>query len=87
MSLPQSKLNHYQQRAHATRAARQAAGRYQRPTKAQKAAFTKMIQRGGLRSLTADECLLLADHPQLTFSQRATMIEMAAERLTENEAA
>jgi hypothetical protein len=75
--------NHYQQRAHATRAARQAAGRY--PTRAHKAAFAKMIQRGGLRSLTADECEILATHPQLTFSQRATMVEMAAERRTESD--
>lgn len=73
--------DHYQQRAQATRARRQAAGRYARPTKAQKATFAKLVQPNGRNSLTVEEMGLLATHPHLTASQRAEFAAMAQQAI------
>lgn len=70
----------YQQRAEQTQARRRAAGRYARPTKAQEAAFTKLLGRGGYSDLTAAECELLAAHPYLTAGQREQYRLLAIER-------
>lgn len=70
----------YQLRAEATQARRRAAGRYTRPTKAQREAFAKAMQRAGRKNLTAAECELLANHPNLAASQRAEFATMAAQR-------
>lgn len=70
-------LTFYRQRAQATKARRQAAGRYAKPSKAQQAAFAKTMQRDGRKSLTAEEMGLLATHPYLAASQRAEFSEMA----------
>lgn len=70
-------LTFYRQRAQATKARRQAAGRYARPTKAQAEAFKKSMQRGGRKSLTVEEMGLLALHPYLTVGQRAEFASMA----------
>lgn len=64
-------------RAQQTRNARQAAGRYARPTAAQEAAFAKSMQRDGNALLTVEEMGLLATHPQLARSQRAEYAAMA----------
>lgn len=79
----QPDLAFYRQRAQATKARRQAAGRYNRPSKAQEAAFKKSMQRDGRKSLTIEEMGLLATHPYLTAAQRgefATMAQTAVEK-------
>jgi hypothetical protein len=76
MSIHQSTPTVYQARAHATRAARQAAGRYQRPTKAQVAAY-QMLLGGGSDMLDAEQCRQLATHPYLTHFQRAKFAALA----------
>lgn len=73
----QPDLAFYRQRAAATKARRQAAGRYARPTKAQDAAFAKSMQRDGRKLLTVEEMGLLALHPYLTVGQRAEFAAMA----------
>lgn len=75
-------MNEYQERAQSTRNARQAAGRYKRPTKAQEAAFAKLMQRDGLTLLTAQELTLLATHPHLAASQKAMYAAMAESAVT-----
>lgn len=73
----------YRQRAQATKARRQAAGRYNRPSIAQEAAFKKSIARDGRKNLTVEEMSLLATHPYLTNTQRAeyaTMAQVAFEK-------
>lgn len=70
-------LNTYQRKAHTTRGRRQAAGAYDRPNKAQKAAYAKLLQRDGRKLLTVEEMWLLAGHPYLTVSQRVEFAEMA----------
>lgn len=73
----QPDLAFYRQRAAATKARRQAAGRYNRPTQAQAAAFAKTMQRDGRKSLTIEELGLLALHPYLTVGQRSEYAQMA----------
>lgn len=73
----QPDLAFYRQRAQGTRARRQAAGRYAKPSKAQQAAFAKTMARDGRKSLTVEEMGLLANHPHLTASQRAEYATMA----------
>lgn len=70
-------LAFYRQRAQATKARRQAAGRYTRPTKAQSDAAKKTMQRDGNKNLTIEEMGLLATHPYYTASQRAEYAAMA----------
>jgi hypothetical protein len=70
-----SKSTTYSQRSGATRSRRAKAGRY--PTRAQKAAFAKLVQRDGEKSLTKDDCEALSTHPHLAFSQRTRYAEMA----------
>lgn len=69
--------NTYEIKARATRARRQAAGRYTRPTQAQQAAYAKLVQRDGRQNLTVEEMGLLATHPHLAFSQRSEFAAMA----------
>ena len=59
----------YSQRSGATHSRRAKAGRY--PSQAQKAAFAKLMQRDGEKSLTQDECVALSTHPHLAPSQRS----------------
>lgn len=60
----------------ATRARRQAAGKY--PTAAHKLAFWKLMQRGGFQMLTKEDMLTLSSHPHLTVGQRQKWSEAAA---------
>lgn len=71
-------MNCYQQKAHATQSRKRAAGGY--ASQAHKNAFAKLMQRGGMATLTAQECALLATDPRLTFSQREAMAALAEER-------
>lgn len=71
----------YQIRSEQTQARRRSKGMYQRPTKAQQAAFAKSVQRDGRKSLTAAECELLATHPYLAASQKAEFAMMATQRV------
>lgn len=83
----QSQPNDYQRRAANTKARRQAAGRYARPTKAQAEAFKKSMQRGGRNLLTVEELAELATHPHLLPSQRgeyAAMHSAAIAKATES---
>ena len=70
----------YQIRSEATQTRRRSKGMYQRPTKAQQSAFAKAMQQDGRKSLTADECNLLATHPYLAASQKAEYAMMATQR-------
>ena len=70
----------YQQRAQATRARRQAAGKYAKPSKAQNAAFAKAMRRDGRELLTVAECELLATHPQLASVQKSEFAALALEK-------
>lgn len=72
----QPDLAFYRQRAAATKARRQAAGRYARPTKAQAAAFATSMKRDGRKLLTTDELAQLATHPYLLPSQKAEYAAM-----------
>lgn len=81
MNQPAPTPNCYQAKAQATRARRQAAGRYARPTKAQKAAFAKAMQSRRLYGepvFSAEELQLLATHPYLTKAQQAEWAAKAA---------
>lgn len=73
--------NDYQRRAANTKARRQAAGRYARPTKAQQAAFAKTMRRDGTKSLTVEEMGLLATMPTLLPAQRAEFAAMAQDAI------
>jgi hypothetical protein len=68
-------LNQYQQKAHDTKARRQAAGKY--PTPYQLAAANKLI-RSGVGSLTRTELEALAGHPDFSPVQKATYALRAA---------
>ncbi len=48
-----------------------------RPTRAQKMAFAKLVQRDGEKQLTKMELVLLSEHPWLTSSQRQRFGQMA----------
>lgn len=48
-----------------------------RPTRAQKLAFAKLVQRDGEKKLTKMELVLLSEHPWLTVSQRERFGQMA----------
>jgi hypothetical protein len=63
------------QKAGATRSRRAKAGMY--PTKAHKAAFTKLVQPYGAKSLTREDMLTLSTHPWLTCSQREQWLARA----------
>lgn len=69
----------YQQRAEQTQARRRAAGRYARPTKAQEAAYRRLIARDGWRNVTVEDAALLSTHPWLTVSQRETFAAQVAQ--------
>lgn len=71
-------MNTYQAKAHATRSRRQAAGLYKRPNQAQKAAYAKLVSRGGEVNLTQADAAALAAHPWLTASQRSHYADLAA---------
>jgi hypothetical protein len=73
--LPQSDLTMYQQKAVATRARRQAAGRY--ASTAHIAAFKRMMAVGNA-GLTKDELTVLASHPYLLPRQREEYAALAA---------
>lgn len=67
-------LNEYGRRALQTRKRRQAAGKYKRPTKVQKAAFAKAMQSRRLYGdpvFSVEELQALATHPHLHPRQRA----------------
>lgn len=66
------------ERATETRNRRRAKGMY--ATAAHVAAFKKLLQRDGRKHLTAEECLTLATHPNLTVSQREEFAAMATTR-------
>lgn len=68
----------YTERAQATKARRRAKGMYQRPSAAQKAAYTAYI-RGGLAALTKAQCALMSTNPWLAPSQRAEFAQIAAQ--------
>jgi len=61
----------YRSKAQTTRQRRQAAGRYDRPTKAQAEAFKRTMARGGYTNMTPGDMLLLSTHPWLLPEQRA----------------
>jgi hypothetical protein len=48
-----------------------------RPTKAQKEAYKRLVQRDGEKNLTKMELVLLSEHPWLTVSQRERFGQMA----------
>jgi len=48
-----------------------------KPTKAQKMAFAKLVQRDGEKNLTKMELVLLSEHPYLTASQRQRFGQLA----------
>jgi len=61
--------NTYQTQAQATRRRRQAKGMYEQPTSDQREALRKYMRGCGVEAMTADECVLLACHPNLSRSQ------------------
>lgn len=63
-------MNIYQELSQATQARRRAKGMYQRPTRSQRDALRKYSSGCGVEAMTADECVLLGDHPYLTPGQR-----------------
>lgn len=70
-------MNTYQQKAHDTKARRQAAGKYARPTAAQVQAFALMMHFGAA-TLDKAQLLALATHPYLTAFQRQKFGALAA---------
>lgn len=48
-----------------------------KPTKAQKEAYKRLVQRDGEKQLTKMELVLLSEHPWLTVSQRERFGQMA----------
>lgn len=59
-------MNTYQQRAADTKSKRS----YQRPTRDQREAMRKYMSGCGVAAMSADECVLLGEHPYLAPSQR-----------------
>ena len=49
-----------------------------KPSKAQDAAYRRLIARDGWRNVTAEDAALLATHPWLTVSQREALAAKAA---------
>ena len=47
-----------------------ASRRRRRPTRAEKAALVKYSSGCGVQAMSAEECALLGEHPQLTHGQR-----------------
>ncbi len=52
--------------------------RSKRPTKAQDAAFRRLIARDGWKNVTAADAHLLSTHPWLTVSQREALVAKVA---------
>lgn len=60
-------MNTYEMKAQATKSRRS----YRKPTPAQRAAYRKLVQRGGEANLTQADALALSTHPCLAASQKA----------------
>ena len=48
-----------------------------KPTKAQREAYKRLVQRDGEKNLTKMELVLLSEHPYLTASQRQRFGQLA----------
>jgi len=69
----------YNNKAQATRARRQAAGRYNRPSAAQQAAYGRLVARDGWKNVTVEDARELATTQLLAASQREHFANIVAQ--------